>query len=190
MLNKSNRKPNKIWIDKVSQFYNRSMKWFLQNNDIEMYSTHNGGKCIIAECFNRTLKNNSCKCMTSTSKSKHIDKLDDIVNKYNTTYHKTFKMNPVDVKPVIYIDFNKENNKEGPKFKVDDHVTISKYTNVFAKGYVPNWCEEFFVITKGKNNAVLNAKWKGYGSSFNSYIDQKRHTINKWINFKTEILKC
>ena len=68
----------------------------------------------------------------------YIDKLDDIVNKYNSRYHKTIKTKPVDVKPRIYIDFNKENNKEGPKFKVADHVRISKYKNIFAKGYFPN----------------------------------------------------
>ena len=68
----------------------------------------------------------------------YIDKLDDIVNKYNSRYHKTIKTKPVDVKSRIYIDFNKENNKEGPKFKVADHVRISKYKNIFAKGYFPN----------------------------------------------------
>ena len=60
-------------------------------------------------------------------------------------------MKPVDVKPIIYIDFNKENNKEVPKFKVRDNVRISKYKNIFAKGYVPNWSEEVFVIKKVKN---------------------------------------
>ena len=60
-------------------------------------------------------------------------------------------MKPVDVNPIIYIDFNKENNKEVPKFKVRDNVRISKYKNIFAKGYVPNWSEEVFVIKKVKN---------------------------------------
>ena len=87
--------------------------------------------------------------MTSTPKKLCIDKLDDIVNKYNT-YHRTIKMKPVDVKSSTYINFNKENNKEGPKFKVGDLVRISKYENIFAKGYVPNWSEEVFVIIKVK----------------------------------------
>ena len=72
----------------------------------------------------------------------YIDKLDDIVSKYNNTYHSTTKMKPVDVKLSTYIDFNKEN----PKFKVNDHVRISKYKNLFAKGCVPNWSDEVFVI--------------------------------------------
>ena len=76
--------------------------------------------------------------MTSISENVYIDKLDDIVNKYNNTYHKTTKMKPVDAKPSIYIDFDKENNKEGPKFKVGDHERISRYKNILAKGYVPN----------------------------------------------------
>ena len=114
-----------------------------------MYSTNNEGKSVIAERFIRTLKNEIYKYMTSISKNVYIDKLDDVVNKYNKTY-KTIKMKPVDVKPSIYIDFNKENNREGPKFKVGDHVRISKYKNIFAKGYVPNWSEVVFVIKKVK----------------------------------------
>ena len=81
----------------------------------------------------------------------YTDILDDIVNKYNNTYHRTIKMKPVDVKPSTYIDFTKENNKEGPKCKVGNHVRISKYKTIFAKGYVPNWSEEVFVIKKVKN---------------------------------------
>ena len=89
--------------------------------------------------------------MISRSKNVYIDKLDDIVNKYNNTYHKTVKMKTVDVNPSIYIDFNKGNNKEGPKFKVGDNVRISKYENILANGYVPNWSEEVFMIKKVKN---------------------------------------
>ena len=86
--------------------------------------------------------------MTSISKNVYIDKSDDIVNKCINTYHRTIKIRTVDVKPSIYIDFNKENNKEGPKYKVGNHIRISKYKNIFAKGYVPNWSEEVFVIKK------------------------------------------
>ena len=75
--------------------------------------------------------------MTLILKDVYIDKLDDIVNKYNNTYHRTIKMKPVDVKPIIYIDL-KENNKEGLKFKAGDHVRISKYKKNFEKGYDPN----------------------------------------------------
>ena len=73
-LNDFNRKPNKIWVDKGSKFYNRSMKSFSQNNDIEMYSTQNEGKSAIAERFIRTLKNKIYKYMASISKNGNIDK--------------------------------------------------------------------------------------------------------------------
>ena len=81
----------------------------------------------------------------------YIDKLDDIVNEYNNTYYRTIKMKPVDVKDNTYIGFGKENNDKDPKFQVSDHVRISKYKNIFAKAYTPNWSEEVFVISKIKN---------------------------------------
>ena len=89
--------------------------------------------------------------MTSISKNVYIDKLNDIVNEYNNTYHRTIKMKPVDVKDNTYIDFKKEVNDKDPKFKVGDHVRISKYKNIFAKGYKPNWSEEVFIIKQVKN---------------------------------------
>ena len=78
----------------------------------------------------------------------YIDKLGDIVNKYNNTYHRTIKMKPTDFKDNTYIDFGKEVNNDEPKFKVGDHVRISKYKNIFVKGYTPNWSEEVFAIKK------------------------------------------
>ena len=90
----------------------------------------------------------------------YIDKLDDIVKKYNNIYHTSIKMKPVDVKDNTYIDFKKEVNDKNRKFKVDDHVRISKYKNIFAKLYMPNWSEEIFIIKKIKNTVpwtyVLN----------------------------------
>ena len=91
----SNRKPNKVWVDKGNEFYNSSFKKWLQDNDIVLYSTHNEGKSVVAERFIRTLKNKIYKYMTSISKNVYIDKLDDIVNEYNTTYHRTIKMKPI-----------------------------------------------------------------------------------------------
>ena len=77
--------------------------------------------------------------MTSVSQNAYIDKLDDIVNKYHNPYHSTIKIKTVDVKSSRYIDFSKENNGNDPKFKIGDIVRISKYKNIFAKGYPPNW---------------------------------------------------
>ena len=116
-----------------------------------MFSAHNEGKSVVAERFIRTLKNKIWKYMTSISKNVCIDKLDDIANKYNNTYHSTINMKPFDVKSNTYIDSSKEINNKDPKFKIGDIVRISKYKNIFAKGYVPNWSEEVFVIKKVKN---------------------------------------
>ena len=118
ILKESDRKPNKIWVDNGSEFYNNSFKKWLKVNDIEMYSIHNKGKSVVAERFIRTLKTKIYKYMTSISKNVYVDKLDDIVDEYNNTYHRTIKMNPVDVKVDTYIDFEKDVNDRDPKFKV------------------------------------------------------------------------
>ena len=136
ILKKSNRKPNKIWVDKGGESYNRSMKSCLEKNDIQMYSTHNEGKSVVAERFIRTIKNKIYKYMTSISKNVYIDKLDDTVHKYNNKKHRTIKMKPIDVKGNTYIDFGKEVNDNDPKFKVGDHVRISKYKTIFAKAFL------------------------------------------------------
>ena len=116
-----------------------------------MYLTHNKGKSAVAERFIRILKNKIYKHMTSISKNMYIDKLNDIVNEYNNAYHRTIKMKPIYVKGNTYINTNEEVNDKDPKFKVGDHVRISKYKNIFAKGYTPNWSEDIFVIKKIKN---------------------------------------
>ena len=138
-------KPNKIWVDKGSEFYNNSFKKWLKDNNIEMYSIHNEGKSVVAERFIKTLKNNIYKYMTAISKNVYIDKIYDIVDEFNNTYHRTIKMKPVDVNDNTYIDFEKEVNDKNPKFKVGDHVRISKYKNIFAKGYAPNWSGVFVI---------------------------------------------
>ena len=89
--------------------------------------------------------------MTSVLKNVYINKLDYIVGEHNNTYYRVMKMKPVDLKDNTYIDFKNEVNDKGPKFKVGDHVRISKYKNIFAKGYTPNLSEEVFVVSKIKN---------------------------------------
>ena len=191
---------------------------------MKMYLTHNEAKSVIAERFIRTLKNKIYKYMTSVSKDVYIDNLDDIINKYNNTYHSTIEMKPVDVKPNTYIESGKEIYYQDPKFKIDDIVRKSKYRNIFSKAYVPNSSEEVSVIKNVKNTVpwkyVINdlkaeeivgtfyekefqkanqkefrvekvikrrgnklyVKWKGYDSSFNSWIDKK----SKYFSSKYE----
>ena len=106
---------------------------------------------LVAERFIKTLKNKFFKHMTALSKNVYFDVLDNIVNKYNNTVHRTIKMKPIDVTTDSYAEYNEDSNKRNPRFKVGDHVRISKCKNIFAKGYAPNWSEEIFVIKKVKN---------------------------------------
>ena len=146
MIKQSERKPNKIWVDQGGEFYNVFKKW-LSDNDIIMYSTCNEGKSVVAERFIRTLKNKLYKHMTATSKNVYYHVLDNLVNKYNNTKHSTIKMKPIDVRDNkrVYID---EHNEKDSRFKVGDRVRISKFKNIFAKGYTPNWSTEIIIVDK------------------------------------------
>ena len=115
-----------------------------------MYSTYNEGKSVVTERFIRTLKNKIFKHMTAISANIYFDALDDIVNKYNNTVHRTTKMKPIDVTSDAYAEYNEDLNKKDPKFKVGDHVRISKHKTIFAKRYAPNWSEET-IVSKIKN---------------------------------------
>ena len=116
-----------------------------------MYSTYNEGKSVLAERFIRTLKNKIFKHMTAISKNVYLDVLDNIFDKYNNTVHWSIKMKPIDVTSDSYAEYNEDFNKKDPKFKVGDHVRISKHKKMFAKGYTPNWSEDVFVVSKIKN---------------------------------------
>ena len=94
ILGSSKRKPNKIWVDQGSEFHNNVFKKWLKDNDIEMYSTHNKGKSVVAERFIRTLKNKISEHVTAVSKNVFFDALDDIVDEYNNIYHRTIKKKP------------------------------------------------------------------------------------------------
>ena len=148
-------KPNKIWVDKGSKFYNRSMKSWLEKNVVEMYSAHNEGKSVVTERFIITLKNKIYKYMTSVSKNVYIDKLDDIVTKYNNTHHSTIKMKPVIVKSSTYIDSSKEINDKDPKFKVGDIVRISKYEHFLQKTMFQIVLKKVLWLKKFKNTVPL-----------------------------------
>ena len=147
IIKQSNRKPNKIWVDQGGEFYNRVFKKWLSDNNIIMYSTYNEGKSVVAERFIRTLKNKLYKHMTATGKNVYYDVLDDVVNVYNNTKHNTIIMKPIDVgdNKRVYID---EHNEKDSRFKVGDRVRISKFKNIFAKGYTPNWSKEIFIVDK------------------------------------------
>ena len=192
------------------------MTLWLEKNDIEIYSMHNEGKSVVAKRFIRTLKIKFVSILDFKSKNMYIDKLDDILNKFNNTYHSRIKMKPVDVKPNTYIESSKEINYHDPKFNIGDIVRISNKKilqramfqidqktllrlnklNTLFHGHM------LLVILKGRNRwnvsrkrlaenkkkfraekvikrkgHKLYVKWKGYDSSFNSWIDKK----DSWI---------
>ena len=121
-----------------------------------MYSTYNEGKSVVAQRFIRTLKIKLYKHMTATGKNVYYYVLDDVVNKYNKTKHCTIKMKPIDVKDNnkrVYID---EHNEKDSRFKVGDRVRISKFKNIFAKGYTPNWSTEIFIFDKINDTVPLH----------------------------------
>ena len=141
IIKQSNRKPNKIWVDQGGEFYNNVFEKWLSDNDINIYSTYNEGKSVVAERFIRTLKNKLYKHMTATGKNIYYDVLDDVLLK------STIKMKPIDVKnnKRVYID---EHNEKDSKFKAGYRVRISRYKNIFAKRYAPNWSSEIFIVNK------------------------------------------
>ena len=141
---------SKMWVDKGTKFYHRSMKSWLEKNATEMYSIHNEKKYVVAERFMRNLKNKIYKYMTLMSKNVCIDKLNEIVNKYNNTYHRNIKMKPDDVKP---------NMKIVKKVLNLNLVIMLEHSN--TKGDVPNWWEELFVIKKVKNTIPWTYVIKG-----------------------------
>ena len=122
ILSNSKRKPNKIWVDQGSEFYNTHFKKWLKGINIEMYSTYNGRKSVVPERFIRTLKNKIYKHMKAISKNAYFDVLNDIVDEYINTYHKAIKIKPIDVKKNSFDEYNEGSNEEDPKFKVGDRV--------------------------------------------------------------------
>ena len=106
---------------------------------------------VVTERFIRALRNKIYKHMTAVSKNVYIDKFDDTVNECNNTYHRTIKMKPIEFQDNTYINYIKEVNEKDPKFKVVDQVRISKYKNIFPKGYTPDCSEKVFVIKQVKN---------------------------------------
>ena len=166
-----------------------------------MYSIYNEGKSAITERFIRTLKNKIYKYMTSVSKNIYIDKLDDIVNKYNNTYHSTIQMKRADVKSNTYIESSQKINDKNPKFKL---VILLEYQNIetFLQKVTLEiglkkslWLKKLKIVFRGLMLLVilkvkklrefrtekltrrkvdkLYVKWKGFSNSFNSWIDKK-----------------
>ena len=103
-----------------------------------MYSGNNEGKSVVVERLIKTLKSKIYKHMTTIGKNVYFNVLNDIVKNYSNSFHSSIKMKPKDVKDNSFIENVDEINEKDSEFKIGDHARISKYKNVFAKGYTPN----------------------------------------------------
>src|SRR5580765_1215837 len=153
IIRDSKRCPRNIQTDMGKEFYNADVQRLMRKHDINHYSTYSVLKASVVERFNRTLKNDMWKMFTLNGTYMWIDALPRLVLDYNARKHRTIGMRPVDVTPAIAerllaTVYNRVNIAGPAKFKVGDPVRVSKYKQLFEKGYTPNWTTEVFKIVK------------------------------------------
>ena len=141
------RKPNKIWVDQGSEFYNNTIKDFVKINNFEMYLTYNEGKSVAVERLIRTLKNKIFKHVTAISKNVYFDVLNDIVNKYNNKVHKTIKMKPVDFTDDSYAEYNE---KKILNLKLVTTLEFQNMRTFLLKDILQIGLEKFLLLAKLK----------------------------------------
>ena len=185
ILDKSGRKPNKIFVDNYEIMATRK--------DTEIHSAHNELKPAVAEKFMRKFNNEIYKYITSVLKNVYTNnELDDIVNKCNNRYHIAIKMKSFDIETGTHVDLHIEEDDADPKFKVGDHIRISKYKNIFAKDYIPNCSEEVIVIKKLKNTVPMKYLVKylhgkeAVGTFYEKLLQKTNQTV---FRVKNEIKK-
>ena len=147
-----NGHPSRLWTDKGTEFYNRQLKGVQEANDVMLYSTENEEKSSVVERWNRTMKN-MWKYFTEISTQKYIDVLPSMVNKYNSTYHRSIKLTPSDARNYQHVYnalYGNVRKSTSPKFHVGDKVRITRKKVTFEKGFTPNWTEELFTISSVK----------------------------------------
>ena len=152
--------PHKLWTDMGGEFYNRVLKSYLKEHDIELYSTYNEGKAVMAERVIRTIKEKMYRMRTDAKKKTNTWKplLIQAVNKYNDSVHSSIRVTPTDAynDPDIIRDVASDNNFKNEnenkpkqyKFKVGDRVRIFKFKTQFEKGYTAKWTSEIFIVSK------------------------------------------
>ena len=166
-LFKKGRVPKNLHVDKGTEFYNRQVKTLLETYKVHLYSTFSEKKASICERFNRTLKNNMWKQFSVQGSYKWIRILPELMQCYNNRVHRSIKMKPIDVSIeqedtlVKLLNRNKLKFRK-PKFKVGDHVRISKYKGIFEKGYTPNWGVEIFTVNAIQKTKPVTYKIKDY----------------------------
>ena len=149
----SGRKPSRLWVDKGTEFYNKTFKKYLEQNDIQMYSTHNEGKAVVVERFNRTIKTRMWKYFSANSTTRYFDILPALLQQYNHSVHRSTGMTPHDAsqkenEEEVRIKLQGKSRARAPKakFRIGEQVRIAKLKRHFEKGYTPNWTEEVFVV--------------------------------------------
>ena len=145
IVNESNCKPHRLWIDQGREFYNKLMQEQLDNSDILICSTNNEGNSVIAERFTKTQKSKIYKRLTANDSKSYLAYLNKLVDQYNNTYHHSINKNPINVN-YSALTGNIESNPKVPKFKVNDRVRTTKYRNIFSKAHSENWSREAFII--------------------------------------------
>ena len=146
----------KLWTDKGKEFYNKPMKDLLNKYKIHLYSTENEEKSMIVERWNRTIKRFMWKYFTANRTRKYIDVLQEIIHKYNNTYHRSIKCTPASAREpsnyqrVFDALYSPISNTKPPKFKIGDRVRIVRKKETFEKGFTSNWTEELFTISNVK----------------------------------------
>ena len=152
LILKEGRQPEKLWVDKGTEFYNPHVKSLFKN----IYSTENEEKSSVIERWNRTMKEKMFKYFTANQTKKYIAILPTLVNNYNNTYHNSIKMKPTEgslkknenkVRDNLYEETTFFARAK-PKFKLFDRVRITKKKLFFEKGYTPRWTNEIFTINE------------------------------------------
>ena len=161
IVKNSDRLPKFLWVDEGKEFYNKNMNEWLKENSITMYSTHGEHKSAVVERFNGTIKRKMWRRFTAENTNNWINMIGDLISKYNNTKHSTIEMTPVEgskKENEAYIigsrkPINVENKKN--KFVVGDRVRISRIKGIFEKGYLPNWSEEVYNISKVQHTSPV-----------------------------------
>ena len=181
IVNDSNCKANKLWFDQGREFYNKIMQEWLDNNDIFMYSTYNEGKSVIAERFIRTLKAKIYKKMTVIDSRSYLSYLNKLLDQYIMLIIILLIKKPINADYSV-LTKTIDTNLKTPKFKVNDRVGITKYKNIFSKGYTENWPSEICVINSALKTNLWTYKIKVLKRRKNNEVFMKKNCYE--VNYK------
>jgi len=152
IVKQGRRRPNRLQTDRGKEFYNRTFQRWLEEQGIQHFSTEGDAKASVVERFNRTLKERLYRYFTAANTLRFDDVLPDLVQGYNGTRHRSIGMAPQDVtwdnEEAVWkrLYGPRLKGKKKPQFKVGDRVRLNKIHRTFAKGYLPGWTEEVFVV--------------------------------------------